>query len=113
MVAPSGPWSIARRLSPHTTDAEQRALVRLSYGIGSMAEFPAQILVVTVPRFVYKRLEALASKGGDSVEDVTAELLVEVVRLGTSGDRYAVVRLATQVADLLADRWQQRQAELA
>jgi hypothetical protein len=55
----------------------------------------------------------LRRQSGRGVEDVSAELLIEVVRLGTPADLYAAARLGTQVADLLADRWQQRQGELA
>lgn len=76
-----------------------------------MSEFPTHPIVVTLPLAVYEALAALGE--GDLVEEVAASLLADVVRLGTPGELHAAMRLAAQVADLQADRWEQRRSELA
>ncbi|NTU80102.1 MAG: hypothetical protein HGA45_11965 [Chloroflexales bacterium] len=78
-----------------------------------MSEFPARSLVVTLPLAIYEALEALAAEVAASVEDLAASLLADVVRYGAPGELRAAARLAAQAADLLADRWQRRRAEIA
>jgi hypothetical protein len=77
-----------------------------------MAEFPVHSLVVTLPLEIVEALAAQAAADELSTEDYAAALLEETVRLGTPGDLLTAARLTAEVADTLANRWQQRQGEL-
>ena len=77
-----------------------------------MSAFPVHRIVVTLPLEIAEALVLLAVADDESVEDLAAALLTDVVYLGTPGSLRAAARLAAEVADLLADRWQQRRGEL-
>ena len=77
-----------------------------------MSAFPVHRIVVTLPLEIAEALAVLAVADDESVEDFAAALLTDVVYLGTPGSLRAAARLAAEVADLLADRWQQRRGEL-
>jgi hypothetical protein len=69
-------------------------------------------LTVTLPLEVFEVLERSATKEGRTVEAFTASMLAEVAEFGSPAGRYDVQRLATQMADLLAEQWEQRRVEL-
>ena len=77
-----------------------------------MSEFPVHRIVVTLPLEIAEALAVLAAADDASVEDLAAALLADVVYLGTPGNLRTAARLAAEVADLLADRWQQRRGKL-
>jgi hypothetical protein len=77
-----------------------------------MTAFPVHTIVVTLPLEIAEALAAQAEADGLSTEDYAAALLEEAVHLGTPGELRAVAQLATEAADLLANRWQQRRSEL-
>jgi|GEM_PF-4090955 hypothetical protein len=78
-----------------------------------MSESPVRPRVLALPLDVADALAALAGEGDEAVENLVVALLTEVVRLGRPGALHAAARLAAEVADTLADRWQLRRAELA
>jgi hypothetical protein len=78
-----------------------------------MAEFPARSIVLSLPPDDYEALAALAASEGLVVEEFAAGVIADAVRLGTPGTLHIAARLAAEAAELLAQRWETRRAELA
>lgn len=67
-----------------------------------MSESSTRPLVVTLPLAVYDALVGRAQRAGVPVEAMAGELLAEVVRFGSPGERYLAAQLASQAVDLLS-----------
>jgi hypothetical protein len=79
---------------------------------GFMAEIPVRSFIVTVPLETYEALAAQAATYEEAVEERATTMLVEAMHLGTPGEMRAAAQLATETADLLSSRWQQRRSQL-